>query len=205
MPASFRPALLFAGSIKGANLVILLLFCVSLKSWFRGDIKNAVDLALEDLLKARQERLALLQLAVFLVKARRFIIFDRVWMQRCSRSASKCGSPSGDAESRCLYLLYNRMLCKPPVASAQGRGRVHTGHAPPSHLPDQRLQFGDFGGQKDAERGGVRRAGDGTGDDGSSHGEGQHGVDDKHDEEEERHLQTHTEPEVPNKEMKLKT
>lgn len=35
----------------------------------------------------------------------------------------------------------------------------------------------------------MRDAGDGAGDDGSSHGEWQHGVDDKHDEQEEGHLE----------------
>lgn len=51
-----------------------------------------------------------------------------------------------------------------------------------SHLPDQRLQLFDFGGQADAEGDGVRAAGDGAGDDGASHGEGQHGVNHKDDE-----------------------
>lgn len=36
----------------------------------------------------------------------------------------------------------------------------------------------------------MRQAGDGAGKDGSSHGERQHGVDHKHDEEEEGHLRT---------------
>lgn len=36
----------------------------------------------------------------------------------------------------------------------------------------------------------MRGAGDSTGDDGSSHGEGQHGVDNKHDKQEEGHLDT---------------
>lgn len=58
-----------------------------------------------------------------------------------------------------------------------------------AHLPDQRFQLWDSGGQKDAERDGVGGAGDGAGDDGSSHGEGQHGVDNKHDKQEERHLE----------------
>lgn len=35
----------------------------------------------------------------------------------------------------------------------------------------------------------MREAGDGAGDDGPVHGEGQHGVDDKHDEEEEGDLE----------------
>lgn len=34
----------------------------------------------------------------------------------------------------------------------------------------------------------MRQAGDGAGNNGPSHGERQHGVDNKHDEEEERHL-----------------
>lgn len=61
-----------------------------------------------------------------------------------------------------------------------------------SHLPDERLWLCDFGGQNDAERDGVRRAGDGAGDDGSSHREGQHGVDNKHNKQEERNLETNT-------------
>lgn len=36
----------------------------------------------------------------------------------------------------------------------------------------------------------MRQAGDGAGKDGPSHGERQHGVDHKHDEQEEGHLQT---------------
>ena len=36
----------------------------------------------------------------------------------------------------------------------------------------------------------MRRAGDGAGDYGSSHGEGQHGVNNKYDEQEEGHLDT---------------
>lgn len=36
----------------------------------------------------------------------------------------------------------------------------------------------------------MRGAGDGAGDYGSSHGEGQHGVDNKHDKQEEGHLDT---------------
>ena len=36
----------------------------------------------------------------------------------------------------------------------------------------------------------MREAGDGAGDNGRSHGEGQHGVDNKHDEQEEGHLET---------------
>lgn len=59
-----------------------------------------------------------------------------------------------------------------------------------SYLPHQRLQFCDGGGQADAEGDGVREAGDGAGDNGPSHGEGQHGVDDKDDEQEEGHLET---------------
>lgn len=58
------------------------------------------------------------------------------------------------------------------------------------YLPDQRLQFSGGGGQTDAEGDGVRQAGDGAGDNGPSHGEGQHGVDNEHDEQEEGHLET---------------
>lgn len=36
----------------------------------------------------------------------------------------------------------------------------------------------------------MRHAGDGAGDNGPSHGEGQHGVDNKHNKQEERHLET---------------
>lgn len=36
----------------------------------------------------------------------------------------------------------------------------------------------------------MREAGDGAGNNGPSHGEGQHGVDDKHDEQEKGHLET---------------
>lgn len=59
-----------------------------------------------------------------------------------------------------------------------------------SYLPDERLQLCDGGGQTDAEGDRVREAGDGAGDNGSSHGEGQHGVDNEHDEQEEGHLET---------------
>lgn len=58
----------------------------------------------------------------------------------------------------------------------------------PTYLPDQRLQMWDCVGQTDAEGDSVRQTGDAAGDYGPSHGEGQHGVDDEHDEQEERHL-----------------
>lgn len=56
------------------------------------------------------------------------------------------------------------------------------------YLPDQRLQLWHGVGQADAEGDGVREAGDGAGDNGPSHGEGQHGVDHEDDEQEEGHL-----------------
>lgn len=58
-----------------------------------------------------------------------------------------------------------------------------------SYLPHQRFQFCSGGGQADAEGDCVWKAGDTAGDDGPFHGEGQHGVDHKHNEQKERHLQ----------------
>jgi len=58
-----------------------------------------------------------------------------------------------------------------------------------SYLPDQRFQLFNRGGQADAERDSVWEAGYATGDNGPFHGEGQHGVDNKHDEQEEGHLE----------------
>lgn len=59
-----------------------------------------------------------------------------------------------------------------------------------SYLPNERFQFCVFRGQTDAEGDGVREAGDGAGDNCPSHGEGQHGVHNKHNEKEEGHLET---------------
>lgn len=44
------------------------------------------------------------------------------------------GKSERDAESRCLYLLYKRMLCKGRITSARGR-RTERVHGPLSHLP----------------------------------------------------------------------
>lgn len=60
----------------------------------------------------------------------------------------------------------------------------------PSYLPHQWFQVCGLRGQTDAEGGSVWQAGDGAGKNGPSHGEGQHGVDHKHDEQEEGHLET---------------
>lgn len=60
----------------------------------------------------------------------------------------------------------------------------------PSYLPHQWFQLRHLGGQTDAEGSSVWQAGDGAGKNGPSHGEGQHGVDHKHDEQEEGHLET---------------
>ncbi len=59
-----------------------------------------------------------------------------------------------------------------------------------SYLPDERFQFCVLVRKIEAEGDGVREAGDGAGDNGPSHGEGQHGVDNKHNEQEEGHLET---------------
>lgn len=59
----------------------------------------------------------------------------------------------------------------------------------PSYLPHQWFQLRGLRGQTDAEGGSVWQAGDGAGKNGPSHGEGQHGVDHKHDEQEEGHLE----------------
>lgn len=58
------------------------------------------------------------------------------------------------------------------------------------YLPDEWFQLRDFGGQADTQGESVRQAGDGAGNNGPSHGEGQHGVDNKHDEQKEGHLET---------------
>lgn len=93
-----------------------------------------------------------------LVKVSHFIIFDRVWTQPIRGCVCVCVCQNGKSASA----EQQDVVQKLQVTSAV-HGAVH------AHLPAQRLQLADFGGQKDAECDGVRGAGEGAGDDGASH------------------------------------